>query len=121
MFAGANSFAGGEMKKRDTYNSLSHDKFYKLTRFIDDTKELYAGLSDSGIAAKAAEHLAFTVTQANVLSARRVLGIQKKSKPKVGERNHDRVRTVAGATLMLFKELGIDPPEDLQRIWRKQA
>lgn len=114
-------FRGEKVNKRETYNSLSHEKFYKLTRFLDDTRELYSGIPADQVATKASEHLGFSVTETNIKNARGVLGITvKRAASTTGQRNHDRVRVVAGAVLGLFKELGISPPEDLYKIWRKQ-
>jgi hypothetical protein len=110
-----------QLVKGVTYNQLKRPLFYRLCRWVDDTKQLYENVSHDDVARKASELLKTPITKHNIESARAALGISLSRGRKAGSRGgQDRLRIVVGAVLMIMKELDIEPPEDLVRLWRKQ-
>ena len=94
-------------------NSLTQAQAAKLYAWLDSHRSFAAGTTARDVAVAAVEELGFGITEHNVGSARRALGIVK---PKPEPPAADQVRILAAALVTLYRQAGLAPPREVLEI-----
>jgi hypothetical protein len=102
-----------------TKNVLTNSNTYRLTKWVDENKEVNMGKTKHEIAELAQTALGFTVTGSNVYGACGVLGIRvgvRAGSNKPPRASKDSTRTVARHLSYLYQKLGEQIPASLLEI-----
>jgi hypothetical protein len=96
------------------HNSLTAIEKFKLFNWLENNKEL-ATIATAAVVAKSAQDaLNFEISIANVLYARRVLGLGRQTQKSGGKK--DRIRDLAKYVRELYFHLGLLVPTGLEDI-----
>lgn len=91
-------------------NLLTQPQAVKLYRWLEDHRQFAAGTTAREVAQAAAEELRFGITESNVGTARRALGIHKPEPVKV---TACRCSELAAAMALLYRKMGAEPPREV--------
>jgi hypothetical protein len=110
---------GREMITPHKKNVLTHANTYKLTKWLDENKEVLTNTTQAKIAAKATSELLFSVTTGNICGACNVLGIklgQRELRARSTRVHNDVPKLIAKHLVYLYETLGDPVPQSLHDI-----